>query len=144
MDLTLEDKILLIIIAIAVFLFLFGCTKTVYVDVPGNCTIENVTNITYTTYTYNVTNVTYVENNTYVYNSSVKKYSATCGDIPPDFDFLTKYPCYWETRTKYGFGKYYDVATGCVSLGLPDACACYWSIPEFVGARFSTGFGVIG
>lgn len=66
-------------------------------------------------------------------------YSFTCTDVPSQFAFLTKYPCYWITRDKYGFGKYYDVASGCISLGLPDVCRCYWSIPEFTGVRASTG-----
>ena len=72
-----------------------------------------------------------------------KKYSFTCADVMSDYQFLTKYPCYWETRTKYGFGKYYTPAVCQIpDYSLPDVCACYWTIPEFIGTRISAGYGV--
>ena len=74
--------------------------------------------------------------------TSVSKYSFTCKNVMPDYDFLTKYPCYWQTRSKYGFGIYYTPAVCQIpEYTLPDVCACYWSIPEFIGTRAQVGWG---
>ena len=124
------------------FLYLFGC--------PQNGKCPECKNVTYVWNVTNVTNITYILNVTNVTNVTCVGWnvsSFTCADVDQNFYWLTRYHCYWATRDKYGFGKYYDVATGCISLGLPEVCECYWSIPEFVGVSrkvYITGYGVVG
>ena len=67
------------------------------------------------------------------------KYSFGCGDIYAGYFFQTKYLCYWDVRERYKTGVYTNMAELCFALGLPDACACYWTIKEYTGIRASTG-----
>lgn len=87
---------------------------------PQNCTVQNCTPCLNCT-----TNLT--------------KYSFTCADEYPGYYFETKYRCFWDVRQRYQTGKYTNMAEMCQALGLPDACACYWSMTEYTGIRASTG-----
>ena len=65
----------------------------------------------------------------------------TAAQMQPGTDFLTRYVCFWDTAARYGFGRYYDVASVAQNpeYSLPDVQACYWSIIEYRGVRASIG-----
>lgn len=153
--------------AVLAFLLLLaiGCVRTEYVYIANKTKIieletclnntNSCLNITSNLLMYCNRNVTALNNTLqgcfsdlyacrsqpiYQYNcSNTTKYSFSCADEYNVYYPETAYRCFWDVREKYQTGYYSSMAVLCQTLGLPDACACYWSMNFYAGVRASTG-----
>ena len=67
------------------------------------------------------------------------RWKLTCGNVPATYPYqtLSSGRCYWDIRSKYGYGQFFEPMQICQTLqaGWIESCACVKVYPEIYGAQ---------